>query len=102
MPPVRNQIGRDPEQPCCKRNPPPLEPLQVRQSLMEYFGSQIFSLCPVLYPAHDVAVDPLEVEFVKLRKARRIPLRRLDQKPLVRFFLQSLQQVLRGFCLTSD
>jgi hypothetical protein len=37
--------------------------------------------------------------FVKLAKARRVLLRSLNQKPLVRFFLQSLQRFLRGLSL---
>jgi hypothetical protein len=36
------------------------------------------------------------MKLVELRKARRIFLRRFDEKPLVRLFLQSLQRILRA------
>src|SRR6202008_2610114 len=41
----------------------------------------------------------LKIELIKVRKASGVLLRSFDQKPLVRFFLQSLQQVLRGLTL---
>jgi hypothetical protein len=63
---------------------------------MKYLGGQVFRLCAVSHPPHHVRIHPLEIILVKLRKARRVVLRRLDQKPLVRFFPQSLQRILRA------
>ena len=64
--------------------------------MMKYLGGQILGFRAISHPPHHVGIHPLEIIFVKLRKARRILLRRLDQKPLVRFFLQSLQRILRA------
>jgi hypothetical protein len=64
--------------------------------MMKYLGGQILSFRAISHSPHDVRIHPLEVVLIKLREARRILLRRLNQKPLVRFFPQSLQRVLRA------
>src|SRR5580658_1511060 len=96
LPPVRNQVRRNAEQPRSERNPAPLKPFQIRQRLVKHLRSQVFRLRTVLHTLYNVGIHPFEVHFVKLRKAGRIVLRSFDQKPLVRFFLESLQRVLRG------
>ena len=68
---------------------------------MKHLGGQILGFRAIPNPPHHVRIHALEINFVELRKARRILLRRLDQKPLVRlaFFVpsrQSLQQILRA------
>src|SRR5580658_4499480 len=103
LPAVRNQIRGNPEQPRRKRNPPPFKPLQVSQRMMKHFRSEVFGFRAISHPPHHVRVHPLEIILVKLRKARRILLRRLDQKPLVCFFPQSLQtDSPRGVVLHRD
>jgi hypothetical protein len=97
LPAVGNQIGRDAKQPRRKRNPTPLKTFEIRQSLMKYFGRKVFGFCPIPYPLHNVSVDAPKVNLVELRKAGRVVLRSFNEKPLVRFFLQSLQRILRGF-----
>ena len=92
-------FGRNPEEPCRKRNPTPLKPFQVGQRLMKYFGGEVFGFSPVSDPLHHIGIHALEVDFVKVGKAGGVLLRSFDQKPLVRFFLQSLQRILRGFGL---
>src|SRR5580698_10967227 len=82
LPAIRNQIGGNPEQPRRKRNPPPLKPTQVGQRMMKYLGGQILGFRAIPHPTYHVRIHPLEIVLVKLRKARRVPLRRLDQKPL--------------------
>ena len=98
LPAIGDQIGRDSQQPCCKRKSAPLESLQVSQGVVKHLRGQIFRFGAVFHPAHDVRIHALEVVLIKLGKTRGILLRRLNQKPLVRFFLQSLQPVLRGVC----
>src|SRR5580693_5961207 len=66
---------------------------------MKYFRCKVFRLGAVLYSFHAVGIDALKIELVKVRKASGVLLCSFDQKPLVRFFLQSLQQVLRGLAL---
>src|ERR1700730_697095 len=95
-PAIGDQIGRDSEQPCCERNSAPLKALQVSQGVVKHLRGQIFRFSAVFHPAHDVGIHALEVVLIKLGKTCGILLCRLDQKPLVRFFLQSLQPVLRG------
>jgi hypothetical protein len=57
---------------------------------MKDLRSQIFRLGAILHASKYVGVHALEVELVKLAKAGGVLLRSLHQKPLVRFFLQSL------------
>ena len=64
--------------------------------MMKYLGGQVLGFRAVPHPPHHVRIDPFEIVLVKLREARRVLLRRLDQKPLVRFFPQSLQRDLRA------
>ena len=76
--------------------------------MMKYLRSQILGFRAISHPPHHVRIHPLEIIFVKLRKARRILLRRLDQKPLVRlaFFVPSRQSLQtdspRGVVLHRD
>ena len=63
---------------------------------MEDFGGHVLRFGAVTHTLHDVGVHTFEVDFVKVGKAGGIPLRSFDEKPLVRFFLQSLQRILRG------
>src|SRR5216684_415445 len=100
LPAIGDQIGCDSEQPCCKRNSPPLESLQVSQGVVKHLRGQISGFSAICHPAHDVGIYALEVVLIKLGKAGGILLCRLDQKPLVRFFLQSLQPVLRAVLIT--
>ena len=69
---------------------------------MEHFRRKVFGLGAILNPLPDVRVHPFEVELVEIGKAGGVLLRSLDQKPLVRFFLQSLQRILRGLALHKD
>src|SRR5579864_1877155 len=66
---------------------------------MKYFRRKVFRLGAVLYSFHAIGIDALKIELIEIRKASGVPLRSFNQKPLVRFFLQSLQQVLRGLTL---
>src|SRR5215475_4903437 len=59
---------------------------------MKGLRREIFALGAVLHAPHDVRIDSLEIEFVEVGKAGRVPLRSFDQKPLIRFFLQSLHE----------
>src|SRR5580704_3646749 len=108
LPAIRNEIRRNPVEPRRKRNPPPLKPLQIGQRMMKNLGGQILGLRAIPHPPHYIRVHPLEIILVKLRKARRILLRRLDQKPLVRlaFFVPSRQSLQtdspRGVVLHRD
>jgi hypothetical protein len=52
---------------------------------------QVFRLRPVSHSPHHVGIHALEIVLVKLGEARRVLLRRFDQKPLVRFFVPSLR-----------
>src|SRR5271154_1654981 len=71
--------------------------------MMKHLGGQILSFRAIPHPPHHVRIHPLEIILVKLCKARRILLRRLDEKPLVRFFPQSLQtDSPRGVVLHRD
>ena len=63
---------------------------------MEDFRGQVLGFRAILDPPHDVGVDPFKIDFIEIGKAGGVLLRSLDQKPLVRFFLQSLQHILRG------
>ena len=99
LPAVGNQVGRDAKQPRRKRYAPPFKPLQVRQRLVKDLRRQIFRLRPVPHALDDIGIYALKIDFVKVGKAGGVLLRSFDQKPLVRFFLQSLQRNLRGFGL---
>ena len=65
---------------------------------MKHFGSEVFRLGAILDAFHDVRVHPLKIELIEIAKAGGILLCSFYQKPLVRFFLQSLQRILRGSC----
>src|ERR1035438_2555692 len=96
-------MGGNPVEPCRERNPPPLKPPQVGQRMMKYLGGQVFRLRAISHPPHHVRIHPLEIVLVELREARRVLLRRLDQKPLVRFFPRSPQEVaFNGFSARSS
>ena len=69
--------------------------------MMKDLGGQVLGFRAISDSPHHVGIHALEIVLVKLRKARRVLLRRLDQKPLVRLaFLvpsrQSLQRILRA------
>src|SRR5579864_2214613 len=66
---------------------------------MKHFRRKVFRLGAVLDSFHAIGIDALKIEFIEVRKASGVLLRSFNQKPLVRFFLQSLQQVLRGLAL---
>src|ERR1039457_4897816 len=99
LPAIRNQVRGNAKQPCGERNSAPLKSFEVGQCLVKYLGCQVFGFDPVSHPPHNVGVHALKVDFVELGKAGGVLLRSFDQKPLVRFFLQSLQRVLRGLAL---
>jgi hypothetical protein len=61
--------------------------------MMKYLGGQILSFRAISHAPHHVCIDSLEIVLVELREARRILLRRFDEKPLVRFFPRSPQEV---------
>jgi len=66
---------------------------------MKHFRCKVFRLSSVLQSFDAIGIHALKIELIKVRKASGVLLRSFDQKPLVRFFLQSLQQVLRGLTL---
>src|SRR6185503_5006448 len=61
----------------------------------ENLGRQVLALFPIARAAGNVRVDQLKILFVKVGKARAIPLRRLYQTPLV--FSRSIENSLCGF-----
>src|SRR5579872_335293 len=66
---------------------------------MKHIGRQVFRLGTVLHTLYDVRVYALEVDLIEIGKAGGVPLRSFHQRPLVRFFLQSLQRILRGLAV---
>ena len=66
---------------------------------MKHFRGKIFGFSPVANSLHNVGVHALEVDLIKVGKAGGILLRSFDQKPLVRFFLQSFLRILRGLAV---
>jgi hypothetical protein len=64
--------------------------------MVKHLRGQILGLSAISQPAYYVGIYALEVIFVERREPRRIFLCRLNEKPLVRFFPQSLQRVLRA------
>src|ERR1700728_2433654 len=64
--------------------------------MMKHLRGQILGFGAISHPPHHVGIHPLEVVFVKLGETRRVFLRLLYQKPLVRFFPQSLQRILQA------
>ena len=57
---------------------------------MKNFRRQVFRFGAVRYPLDRIGVDTLEVQLIEVGEAGGILLGSFDQKPLVRFFLQSL------------
>src|ERR1700693_383305 len=96
LPAIRNQIRGNSKQPRRKRNAPPFKPPQISQCMMKYFRGQILGFRTISYAPHHIGIHSLEIILVELGKARRVLLRLLNQKPLVRFFPQSLQRILRA------
>jgi hypothetical protein len=64
--------------------------------MMKNFRREILGLRAISHPPNHIRIHPLEIVFVEVCEARRVLLRRLNQKPLVRFFPQSLQRILRA------
>src|SRR5262245_141902 len=65
---IRNAVRRNPEQPNRKGNPSPFESGQIRQRMLKDFGSQIFSVVPVMYTANNERIDTLKVRLVQFRE----------------------------------
>src|ERR1700758_2716640 len=63
LPPVRNQVRRNPEQPCRKRDAAPLKSLQVRQRLMKHLSGHILRFSAIPHPPYRVGIHALEVDL---------------------------------------
>ncbi len=71
--------------------------------MMKYLGGQVLGFRAISHPPHHVRIHSLEIILVKLREARRVLLRRLDQKPLVRLaFLVRAVKAFNGFSARSS
>src|SRR5437899_2450479 len=80
--PVDDRVGGDPEEPRREGDAPPLEAGKVGERLVEHLGGEVLGLVAVADAAHDEGIHPLEVVFVQLGEAARVPLGGLDQKAL--------------------
>src|SRR5580700_5983483 len=84
LPPIRNRIGCNPEQPSCKRHTPPFKAPKIRQRFVKYFRGKILSRIAIAYPPRDERVHSIEVEFVEFGEPGGIFLGSLDQQTLLR------------------
>jgi len=92
LPPVDDRVGGHSVQPCRERCAAPLEALDIGQSLMKHFGSQIFGLLSIVDAPRYESIYAFEIELVKLGEVARVPLRSFDEKAFVSGILASFQQ----------
>ena len=68
--------------------------------MTKHFSGKIFGFRAISHAPQNVGIHALEIILVELREARRILLRRFDQKPVIRFFAKSLQDFSARSSLT--
>lgn len=75
---IGEDAGCDAEQPGDKRYALPLELVNPGESLAKYFRGQIFGCRAIAGAASDVCVNPVEIVFIQIGKARGILARGFD------------------------
>ena len=95
LPAPRDQMRRDPQQPPYKRPSLPFKIRQTGQCLMKHLGGNILGLIASRHPPRHKRINAVEVRFIQLREAARIPPCGLDQALLVCRVLSYLQSGLR-------
>jgi hypothetical protein len=95
LPAVGDGVGRDTVKPCGEGDAAPLECRNIGQSLMEDFRGNVLDIRARVDTPRNKRVHALEVLLVKIDEARRVLLRRLDEKPLVGFLRLGPQKSLR-------
>jgi hypothetical protein len=82
---IRNRICCNTKKPGNEGRAAPFELAEICQGLMKDVSSQVLSFRAIVYPPRYVCINAVEVVFIKLRKAARIFLSRLDQESFFGF-----------------
>ncbi len=95
LPVIRNRSRCDSQKPRREGHAAPFKSVDSGQSFTKNFSGQVLGLSPISDLAGDVGVDPVEIAFVQLVEARRIPLCSFDQRAIVGSWTHGLVRIIR-------
>jgi hypothetical protein len=78
-----------------KRNASPFKTREFFERVLEHFGGDVLDIRAGVDATRHERIDAFEIRLIEVGEARRIALRRFDEKPLFAFVRSGLQPVLR-------